>query len=262
MVLSFTLQKLNGSWDESSWIAILWIATITSQKGKICQGSPFVFKSIVKSTCATRNSEGCFPLSKAELMEKIANKARVCVKCPLWKGRRNTVPGEGDVDASVVFVGEAPGYWEDVKGLPFVGAAGKVLDAFLKGIKLPREKVFITNVVKCRPPENRDPQPNEIKTCTSLYLNNQIKLIQPKIIVTLGRHSTAYMLSKAGFKTEATEGITQLRGKVYKTRFLDLRVSMIPMFHPAAVLHNPKYREALESDFQLLKNELKKHEYA
>jgi len=197
-------------------------------------------------------------LSKAELIKKIADEVRVCVKCPLWKGRRNAVPGEGDIDASVLFVGEAPGYWEDMKGLPFVGAAGKILDALLEKIKLPRENVFITNVVKCRPPENRDPQPDEVKTCTSLYLNRQIALIQPKIIVTLGRHSTAYILSKAGLETKASEGITQLHGKVIQTQFLNLPLSVIPMFHPAAVLHNPKYRDALEKDFDLLKNELKK----
>jgi len=193
-------------------------------------------------------------------MEKIADEVRVCVRCPLWKGRRNAVPGEGSIGTSVMFVGEAPGHWEDVKGLPFVGAAGKVLDTLLEKMKLPRENVFITNVVKCRPPENRDPQPDEVKTCTSLYLNRQIALIQPKIIVTLGRHSTAYILSKAGLETKASEGITQLHGKVVQTRFLNLPVSVIPMFHPAAVLHNPKYREALEGDFDLLKNELKKRE--
>jgi len=191
-------------------------------------------------------------------MGKIASKVRVCVKCPLSKGRRKAVPDEGNIDASVMFVGEAPGYWEDVKGLPFVGAAGKILNTLLEKIKLPRETVFITNVVKCRPPENRDPEPNEVKTCTSLYLNRQITLIQPKIIVTLGRHSTAYILSKTGFEKETIEGITQLRGRVYQTRFLNLPVRVIPMFHPAAVLHNPKYRDALERDFEVLKNELTK----
>jgi len=197
-------------------------------------------------------------LSKMALIEKITSDVLVCAKCPLWKGRRNAVSGEGDINASVVFVGEAPGYWEDVKGLPFVGAAGKVLDTLLEKIKLPRENVFITNVVKCRPPENRDPQPDEVETCTSLYLVRQIALIQPKIIVTLGRHSTAYILSKAGLEAKASEGITQLHGKVIQTQFLKLPVSVIPMFHPAAVLHNPKYRDALEKDFDFLKNELKK----
>jgi len=199
-------------------------------------------------------------LSKAELMEKIADEVQVCVKCSLWKKRRNAVPGEGNIDTFVVFVGEAPGYWEDVKGLPFVGAAGKILNALLTKIGLPRDHVFITNVVKCRPPENRDPQPYEVETCTSFYLNRQIMLTQPKIIVTLGRHSTAYILSKAGLETKASEGITQLHGKVIQTQFMNLPVSVIPMFHPAAVLHNPKYRDALEKDFDLLKNQLKKHE--
>jgi len=198
-------------------------------------------------------------VSKAELLEKIADEVRVCVKCPLWKGRKKAVPGEGNINTSVLFVGEAPGYWEDMKGLPFVGAAGKVLDSLLYKIGLPREHVFITNVVKCRPPGNREPKTNEIKTCTSLYLDRQIALIQPKIIVTLGRHSTAYILSKAGFETVTIEGITQLRGKVYRTRFQDLLVTVIPMYHPAAVLHNPKYKEALENDFQLLKNQLQKN---
>ena len=197
-------------------------------------------------------------MSKIELMEKIASEVRVCVKCPLWKGRRNAVPGEDNIDAFVMFVGEAPGYWEDVKGLPFVGAAGKILDSLLEKIKLPRENVFITNVVKCRPPENREPEPSEIKTCTSLYLDRQIALIQPKIIVTLGRHSTAYILSKAGLEAKASEGITQLHGKVIQTEFLNLPVSVIPMFHPAAALYNLKYKDALEKDFDLLKNELKK----
>jgi len=197
-------------------------------------------------------------LSKSELMEKIAAEVRECVKCPLWKGRRNAVAGEGNIDASVVFVGEAPGYWEDVKGLPFVGAAGKILNTSLTKIDLSRDRVFITNVVKCRPPENRDPKPDEVETCTNLYLNCQIALIKPKIIVTLGRHSTAYVLSKAGLETKTAEGISQIHGKVVQTKFLNLPVSVIPMFHPAAVLHNPRYREALESDFELLKKELKK----
>lgn len=195
-------------------------------------------------------------MSKTELMEKIASEVRVCVKCPLWQSRRNAVPGEGKVDASVVFVGEAPGYWEDVKGLPFVGAAGKILDALLERIGLPRENVFITNVVKCRPPENRAPRPLEVATCTSLYLNRQISLIQPKIIATLGRHSTACILSKTG--SEKVESVTRFRGKVYNVNFLGISVGVVPMYHPAAVLHNPKYREGLERDFQLLNAELKK----
>jgi len=189
-------------------------------------------------------------------MKKIADKVRVCVNCPLWKSRRKAVPGEGEVNASVVFVGEAPGYWEDVRGLPFVGAAGKVLDTLLEKIGLPRGDVFITNVVKCRPPENRPPRQFEVETCTLLFLNRQISLIKPRIIATLGRYSTAYVLSKAGF--EKVESISQLRGRAYDVNLLNLTVAVIPMYHPASVLHNPMYKDELDRDFRLLKTELKR----
>jgi len=190
------------------------------------------------------------------MMKKIASEIRICAECPLAEERKNAVPGEGAISSKVVFVGEAPGYWEDIKGSPFVGAAGKVLDGLLEWIGLPRKHVFITNVVKCRPPENRDPKPIEIAKCTSLYLDRQIGLIKPRVVVTLGRHSTAYILSKAGF--EDVNSITKFRGRVYSTIFLNLRLAVVPMYHPASVLHNPKYREDLESDFQLLKKELRK----
>jgi len=195
-------------------------------------------------------------LLKAQMMKKIASEIRICAECPLAEERKNAVPGEGAISSKVVFVGEAPGYWEDIKGSPFVGAAGKVLDGLLEWIGLPRKHVFITNVVKCRPPENRDPKPIEIAKCTSLYLDRQIGLIKPRVVVTLGRHSTAYILSKAGF--EDVNSITKFRGRVYSTIFLNLRLAVVPMYHPASVLHNPKYREDLESDFQLLKKELRK----
>jgi len=189
-------------------------------------------------------------------MEKIADQIRGCVKCPLWKGRKKAVPGEGNIDAKVVFVGEGPGYWEDVKGLPFVGAAGKVLDGLLESIGLRREMVFITNVVKCRPPGNRDPKPDEIEICTSLYLDRQIRLIQPTVVVCLGKHSTRYVLSRVGFERVAS--ITEFHGKSYKVSFLGLSLVVVPMYHPASVLHDPKYRDALESDFELLRKLLRK----
>jgi len=194
-------------------------------------------------------------MSKKEFMEAIANEVKACRKCGLWRTRRNAVPGEGSLDASILFVGEAPGYLEDVKGRPFVGAAGKLLDTLLAEINLSRGLVYITNVVKCRPPENRDPLSLEVKTCTP-YLNRQIRIIQPKIIVTLGRHATSYVLSEAGLK-EAV-GITKLRGKLYSVKPFGLSVSVLPTFHPAAVLHNPKYKDALERDFQFLKSLVEK----
>src|SRR3990170_7740304 len=196
-------------------------------------------------------SRGISSMLKAESMENIAKEIRVCVECDLWKGRKNAVPGEGNIDAVVVFVGEGPGYWEDVKGQPFVGAAGKLLDGLLLRIGLPRDNVFITNVIKCRPPLNRDPRPVEIETCTSLYLGRQIELIQPKVIVALGRHSASYLFSKAGF--ESVETISKLRGRVYEVNLWSLSVLLVPMYHPATVLYNPKYRTDLESDFDLLK---------
>jgi DNA polymerase len=168
------------------------------------------------------------------------------------------VPGEGNTNAAVVFVGEAPGYWENVKGLPFVGAAGKVLDGLLDSIRLPRDTIFITNVVKCRPPENRVPRPLEVATCTSLYLNRQISLIKPKIIVTLGRHSTAYILSMGEFGK--VDSIKRFRGEVYRLNFLGLSVEVVPMYHPASILHNPSYRDELDKDFRLLKAELEKRQ--
>jgi len=189
-------------------------------------------------------------------MEKIMAEVKACRKCELWRSRRNPVPGEGSLDAVVMFIGEAPGYWEDLKGRPFVGAAGKFLDELLAKIGLARRDVYITNVLKSRPPENRDPQPSEIQACTP-YLDRQIKIIQPKIIVTLGRHSMTYILSKLGFKTE---GITRVHGRVYDGDLLSLKVHTIPTFHPAAALYNLKYKDTLEIDFQVIKRELEKLE--
>ncbi len=194
-------------------------------------------------------------MSMKEFMEAIANEVKACKKCGLWRTRRNAIPGEGSLGASILFVGEAPGYWEDVKGRPFVGAAGKLLDTLLAEINLSRGLVYITNVVKCRPPENRDPLSVEVETCTP-YLNRQIRIIQPEIIVTLGRHATSYVLSKAGL--EEAVGITKLRGKLYSVKPFGLSVSVLPTFHPAAVLHNPKYKDALERDFQFLKSLVEK----
>ncbi len=193
-------------------------------------------------------------MSKRTLVENIAIEVRTCRKCDLWKQRQNAVPGEDSLDALVMFVGEAPGYYEDVKGQPFVGAAGKLLDKLLSNIGLSRKEVFIGNVLKCRPPKNRDPLANEIKTCTP-YLDQQIKIIKPRIIVTLGRHSTSYIFSKVGLKTE---GITKLRGKVYEIKIFGFQISLIPMYHPAAVLYNVGYKNELERDFQLLRSEIEK----
>ncbi|WP_297549466.1 type-4 uracil-DNA glycosylase [Thermococcus sp.] len=184
-------------------------------------------------------------MSKEELMRKLEEKIRNCQKCPLGKLRTNAVPGAGSYDAKVMFVGEAPGYWEDKKGLPFVGRAGKVLDELLEMIGLSREEVYITNVVKCRPPENRDPTEEEIKACAP-YLDRQIDIIQPRVIVPLGRYSMRYILEKFGFKPEP---ISKIHGRAFEARTLFGKIIIMPMYHPAAALYRPQIREELEKDF-------------
>lgn len=193
-------------------------------------------------------------MSKKELLDAVAAEVIVCIKCPLWKTRKNAVPGEGNPETEIMFIGEAPGYWEDVKGKPFVGDAGKFLNSLLSEIGFLRENVFICNVLKCRPPKNREPMPNEIQTCTP-YLNRQIRLVQPEFIVTLGNYSTACIFSKAGLPFNT---ITQAHGKFYDTSILDMTVTIFATFHPAAALHSAKYKEQISDDFKMLRRELEK----
>ncbi|MCX8188743.1 MAG: type-4 uracil-DNA glycosylase [Nitrososphaeria archaeon] len=181
----------------------------------------------------------------------IAEEVKNCTKCPLYETRKNAVPGEGDSSTKIMFVGEAPGFYEDVQGRPFVGAAGKLLTELIENILcIPRPSVFITNIVKCRPPENRDPLPNEIETC-SPYLDRQIMLIKPKVLVTLGRHSSSYILSKAGIKIK---GITDVRGRIFSLFMFDILLNVMPTLHPAAALYNPQLKVQIEEDFRKLKN--------
>jgi len=167
-----------------------------------------------------------------DLYAQIAN----CQKCILAQGRAHTVPGEGSEDAEIMFIGEAPGYHENRLGRPFVGAAGKFLDQLLTSINMRREDVYICNVIKCRPPNNRDPLPNEISVCQP-YLDRQIELIKPRLIVTLGRHSMARYFPKAT--------ISKIHGAQKRIG----NVIVLPFFHPAAALHQPKYRALIEDDF-------------
>jgi len=175
-----------------------------------------------------------------EALETIAQQVSVCTKCELYKGRTKAVPGEGPTHAEIMFIGEGPGASEDKQGRPFVGASGKFLDELLAQAGVTRSDVFITNVVKCRPPGNRDPQPIEVETCTTNYLDNQIKIVNPSIIVTLGRHSMNKFIPDAK--------ITQIHGQMQKVgkRFV------IPMFHPAAALHQVRFRPMLLEDFAKL----------
>ena len=193
-------------------------------------------------------------MGKEELMRKLEERIKTCRKCPLSQLRTNAVPGSGSYDAKVMFVGEAPGYWEDQKGLPFVGRAGKVLDELLREIGLSRDEVYITNIVKCRPPENRDPTEEEIKAC-SPYLDRQIDIIRPKVIVPLGRHSMRYILEKFGFEPEP---ISRIHGKTFEAHTLFGKITIMPTYHPAAALYRPQIMDELRKDFATLAKLLEK----
>jgi uracil-DNA glycosylase family 4 len=181
------------------------------------------------------------------LIEEIMN----CRKCPLYKYRKNPVPGEGRRDAEIMFVGEAPGAREDETGRPFVGAAGKLLTELIEGVLgIKRSDVYITNIVKCRPPNNRDPTEEEIAAC-SPYLLRQIRLIKPKIIVALGRYSAKFLFEKAGIKWR---NMRVMHGKIYDAVVEGLKVKIMATYHPAAALYYPKLRPELEYDFKKLKD--------
>lgn len=172
-----------------------------------------------------------------------------CRRCRLAESRTKAVPGEGSLNAKVMFIGEAPGRSEDEAGRPFVGAAGKLLNELLQSNNLKREEVFITNVVKCRPPENRDPLEDEILNC-SHFTNSIIQLIQPSIIVTLGNHAGRYVIEVLG--GARWHGVSRMRGNVYKVTLFGRETLVIPTYHPAAALYNPTPRKSLEEDFKLV----------
>src|SRR5256885_548258 len=176
-------------------------------------------------------------MSSAEILKEVAAEVSTCARCDLCKGRTRAVPGEGNPQAKILFIGEGPGFHEDKQGRPFVGPSGQLLQELLKSINLKREDVFITNVVKCRPTDNRDPLPSEIDACND-YLDRQIAAIQPLVIVTLGRHSMAKFFS--GEKISAIHG---------RARKKDGYIC-IPMFHPAAALRTESYKIALREDFK------------
>jgi len=167
-----------------------------------------------------------------------------CTKCRLAEGRTQVVFGVGDPNADLMFVGEAPGYHEDQQGKPFVGQAGKLLDNLLAGIGLARDQVYVANVLKCRPPGNRDPQPDEIEACES-HLFRQISLIEPKVVATLGNFATKLLSGKP-------TGITRVHGAEQETRLGGRRVLLYPLYHPAAALYTPAMLKVLEEDFSRL----------
>ena len=182
-------------------------------------------------------------MSAAETLDQLAREISVCTKCALHESRKKAVTGEGPADAEIMFIGEGPGFHENEQGRPFVGASGKFLDQLLEQAGLTRADVFIANVVKCRPPANRDPQPDELQAC-NVYLEGQIEAINPSIIVTLGR------ISMGGYFPGAK--ITSVHGQMQK---IDGKY-VIPMYHPAAALHQPALRPAILADFAKLPDQL------
>lgn len=178
-------------------------------------------------------------VNAAGVLEEVAGQVAVCERCQLHFSRKNAVPGEGPARAKIMLIGEGPGFYENEQGRPFVGASGSFLDELLEKAGITRKSVFITNVVKCRPPGNRDPLPDELHACSE-YLDRQINAINPVIIVTLGRYSMAKFMASAK--------ISDVHGKPIWVRGR----MVVPMFHPAAALHQPSLKAAVEQDFARL----------
>ena len=187
------------------------------------------------------------PRPAAERREELIalyKEVRACTRCPLHETRAQAVFGNGNADADLMFVGEAPGMHEDQQGIPFVGRAGQLLDELLREVGLSREEAFTCNVLKSRPPGNRDPQPDEILACRP-YLDRQVELIEPRVICTLGNFATKLL-------TRSQRGITSVRGRPQEHQIGGRPVKIYPIFHPAAALRTPKVREQLREDFARL----------
>jgi uracil-DNA glycosylase len=182
------------------------------------------------------------PAQRREALKAVWLEAKDCTRCPLADTRTTVVFGNGDANADLMFVGEAPGANEDREGLPFVGQAGKLLDKLLAEIGLDRAQVFVANVLKCRPPGNRDPQPSEIEACEP-YLFQQVELIEPLVVCTLGNFATKLL-------RDDSTGITRLHGQAEVRTIGRRAVRLFPLFHPAAALYTPRTLETLRADFQ------------
>ena len=180
-------------------------------------------------------------VARAAALRQFAEETSTCTRCALANGRTQVVFGSGSPDADLMFVGEAPGFHEDQQGVPFVGQAGKLLDKLLGGIGLTRADVFVVNVLKCRPPGNRDPQPEEIAACEP-HLFRQIELIEPTLVATLGNFATKLLSGKPA-------GITRVHGYEQEVTLGARTVLLYPLFHPAAALYTPSMLKVLEDDF-------------
>jgi DNA polymerase len=181
-------------------------------------------------------------VDRAQQLAAFEQAVSACTRCRLAQGRTQVVFGSGNPDADLMFVGEAPGFHEDQQGFPFVGQAGKLLEKLLAGIGLSRSDVYIANVLKCRPPGNRDPQPDEIESCEP-HLFKQLELIQPRVVATLGNFATKLLTGKP-------TGITRVHGQEQWTSVGGNRVLLYPLYHPAAALYTPAMLKVLEEDFR------------
>lgn len=181
---------------------------------------------------------------RSERLQAVAAEAQACTACRLCEQRNTVVFGDGDANADLMFVGEGPGYNEDRQGLPFVGRAGQLLNRIIRAIDLRREDVYITNVVKCRPPNNRDPQPDETAACRS-FLDRQVELIAPRVVVALGRVAAQQLL-------QTRESLGRLRGRWHEVAGVPVRVT----YHPAFLLRDPSFKRAAWEDMQLVRDRL------
>jgi uracil-DNA glycosylase family 4 len=188
-------------------------------------------------------------------MERLNEEVATCSRCPLSASRTQAVPGEGPANARILFIGEAPGKNEDLQGRPFVGRAGRILDELLASIDLERNQVYITNIVKCRPPKNRDPTPAEITACHP-YLERQIAMIRPRVIVPLGRFSMRIICEAYGIRPGP---IGEMHGSVIQASGPGAEVVIVPMYHPAAAIYNPYKKTDILEDFQTLRRVLDEH---
>ena len=184
------------------------------------------------------------PTARASALREHADATAGCTRCALAEGRTQVVFGAGHPDADLMFVGEAPGFHEDKQGVPFVGQAGKLLDQLLAGVGLERSDVYIANVLKCRPPGNRDPQPDEIESCEP-HLFRQIELVQPRVVATLGNFATKLLSGRP-------LGITRVHGQPQDVALGGNHVTLYPLYHPAAALYTPSMLKVLEEDFARL----------
>jgi DNA polymerase len=191
-------------------------------------------------------------MSKEEKLKQIKEEVINCKKCSLYKTRTLPVIGQGSHNAKIMFIGEAPGANEDKTGVPFCGRSGDFLDEMLNKAGIKREDVYICNLLKCRPPKNRDPNQKELKVCTP-YLDRQIELIKPKVISSLGRYSMEFLMKKYGLEDQMGL-ISKIHGNVFEVKTMFSEIKLVPLYHPAVAVYNANMKDVLIEDFKALKN--------